>query len=128
MAPREVRTALLEADVHYEVVQDFVKKVSDVPQAEPQLIKRVRLDQQIIKIVHDELVALMGPADPSIRFEKDGPDGSRCALRSSRLGQDDDARQARRVCSRAKDGNLLVAADPSPCCGFSISPGSSAAS
>ena len=38
-----------------------------------QLIKAVRPEQQIVKIVHDELVELMGPADPSIRFEKAGP-------------------------------------------------------
>src|SRR6187549_2071468 len=37
-----------------------------------QLIKSVRPEQQIVKIVHDELVELMGPSDPSIRFEKSG--------------------------------------------------------
>ena len=38
-----------------------------------QLIKSVRPEQQIVKIVHDELIELMGPVDPSIRFEKAGP-------------------------------------------------------
>ena len=33
----------------------------------------VRPEQQIVKIVHDELIELMGPVDPSIRFEKTGP-------------------------------------------------------
>ena len=68
---REVRTALLEADVNYKVVQDFMARVSEKAVGQ-QLIKSVRPDQQFVKIVHDELVALMGPTDPSIRFEKSG--------------------------------------------------------
>ena len=69
---REVRTALLEADVNYEVVQGFMKRVTDKAVG-AELIKSVRPEQQIVKIVHDELVALMGPGDASIRFEKTGP-------------------------------------------------------
>ncbi len=69
---REVRTALLEADVNYNVVQEFMARVSEQAVG-TLLIKSVRPEQQIVKIVHDELVALMGPADPSIRFEKVGP-------------------------------------------------------
>src|SRR5215831_16251236 len=69
---REVRTALLEADVNYTVVQEFMERVNEQAVG-TQLIKSVRPEQQIVKIVHDELVALMGPADPSIRFEKTGP-------------------------------------------------------
>ena len=69
---REVRTALLEADVNYNVVQEFMAKVQERALG-AQLIKAVRPEQQIIKIVHDELVDLMGPADATIRFEKAGP-------------------------------------------------------
>src|SRR5512135_3138795 len=69
---REVRTALLEADVNYNVVQEFMNRVSERAVG-AQLIKSVRPEQQIVKIVHDELVELMGPGDPSIRFEKTGP-------------------------------------------------------
>ena len=69
---REVRTALLEADVNYNVVQEFMAKVQERALG-AQLIKAVRPEQQIIKIVHDELVDLMGPADATIRFEKTGP-------------------------------------------------------
>jgi signal recognition particle subunit SRP54 len=69
---REVRTALLEADVNYNVVQDLMRRVSDQA-AGTELIKSVRPEQQIVKIVHDELIGLMGPSDPSIRFEKTGP-------------------------------------------------------
>ncbi len=67
----EVRTALLEADVQYDVVQEFMKRVTDKAVGQD-LVKSVRPDQQIVKIVHDELLALMGPADPTIRFEKSG--------------------------------------------------------
>lgn len=69
---KEVRTALLEADVNYNVVQEFMKRVSDRAVGQ-QLLKSVRPDQQFVKIVHDELVQLMGPVDPSVRFEKTGP-------------------------------------------------------
>jgi signal recognition particle subunit SRP54 len=69
---REVRTALLEADVNYNVVQEFMGRVNERAVG-TQLIKSVRPEQQIVKIVHDELVELMGPVDPSIRFEKTGP-------------------------------------------------------
>jgi len=68
---REVRTALLEADVNYNVVQEFMTKVGDRAVGEL-LIKSVRPEQQIVKIVHDELVGLMGPVDPAVRFEKTG--------------------------------------------------------
>ena len=69
---REVRTALLEADVHYNVVQEFMTRVTEQAVG-TQVIKSIRPEQQIVSIVHNELVELMGPVDPSIRFEKAGP-------------------------------------------------------
>src|SRR5258708_9578443 len=69
---REVRTALLEADVNYNVVKEFMDRVRDAAVG-AELIKSVRPEQQVVKIVHDELIELMGPTDPSIRFEKTGP-------------------------------------------------------
>src|SRR5438105_2869277 len=69
---QEVRTALLEADVNYDVVQEFMATVSK-RSVGVELIKSVRPEQQIVKIVHDELIDLMGPSDPAIRFEKAGP-------------------------------------------------------
>src|SRR3954469_7029918 len=68
---REVRTALLEADVNYNVIQEFMARVQEKAVG-AQLIKSVRPEQQFVKIVHDELIELMGPADPTIRFEKTG--------------------------------------------------------
>ena len=97
---REVRTALLEADVNFNVVQEFMARINDKAVG-TQLIKSVRPEQQIVKIVHDELVELMGPVDPSIRFEKSGADRPD-ALRASGFGQDDHLRQARPAARRRK--------------------------
>jgi signal recognition particle subunit SRP54 len=69
---QEVRNALLEADVNYNVVQEFMDLVNQRAVG-AQLIKTVRPDQQVVKIVHDVMVEMMGPVDTSIRFEKSGP-------------------------------------------------------
>jgi len=68
----EVRSALLEADVNYNVVRELMDRVLEKAVG-TQVVKSVRPEQQIVKIVHDELIELMGPSDPSIRFEKSGP-------------------------------------------------------
>lgn len=65
----EVRLALLEADVNYKVVKDFVRHVTDRAVGE-EVIKSITPGQQVIKIVHDELVRLMGEADTKIPFEE----------------------------------------------------------
>src|SRR5271166_6808185 len=62
---REVRTALLEADVNFKVVEEFMERVT-AKAVGAELIKAVRPEQQIVKIVYDEMVDLMGPADSSI--------------------------------------------------------------
>ncbi|MBO0959141.1 signal recognition particle protein [Neobacillus sp. MM2021_6] len=56
---REVRLALLEADVNFKVVKDFVKKVSERAIGQ-EVLKSLTPGQQIIKIVNEELTALMG--------------------------------------------------------------------
>ncbi|AFY49412.1 signal recognition particle subunit FFH/SRP54 (srp54) [Nostoc sp. PCC 7524] len=58
-ALREVRRALLEADVNLQVVKDFISEVEAKAQG-AEVIKGVRPDQQFIKIVYDELVQVMG--------------------------------------------------------------------
>ncbi len=58
-AMREVRMALLEADVNYAVARDFVKKVTEKAVGE-QVLNSLTPGQQVIKIVNDELCALMG--------------------------------------------------------------------
>lgn len=58
-ALREVRMALLEADVHYQVVKDFVKKVRENAMGED-VLHSVSPGQQFIKVVHDEMENLLG--------------------------------------------------------------------
>lgn len=62
-ALREVRLALLEADVNYKVVKDFVSSVQTKAEGQ-EVIKGVNPAQQLIKIVHDELVGMMQGTDP----------------------------------------------------------------
>ena len=69
---REVRTALLEADVNYRVVKDFIKRVMEKAEGE-EVIKSVTPGQQIVKIIHDELVNIMGPVGPTLTFRDGGP-------------------------------------------------------
>ncbi|MDR3216006.1 MAG: signal recognition particle protein [Clostridiaceae bacterium] len=58
-AMREIRIALLEADVNLNVAKDFVQRVSDKALGED-ILKSLTPAQQVIKIVNDELIALMG--------------------------------------------------------------------
>src|SRR3954468_19250534 len=60
---REVRIALLEADVALPVVRDFVDKVTEAAVGQ-QVLKSVTPGQQVVKIVHDALVDMLG-ADAS---------------------------------------------------------------
>ncbi len=69
---QEIRTALLEADVNYKVVQDFMVKIKEQAVGEA-VLKSVTPAQQIVKIVSDELVRLMGPEDSSIQHSEAGP-------------------------------------------------------
>ena len=69
---REVRLALLEADVSYKVVKDFVKKVSDRAVGE-EVLTSLTPAQQVIKIVRDELTELMGSTDSRINFSSKLP-------------------------------------------------------
>lgn len=69
---RQVRTALLEADVNFNVVRDFTRKVTERALGED-VTRSVTPGQQIVKIVHDELVELMGPVDHAIPFASEPP-------------------------------------------------------
>lgn len=69
---REVRRALLEADVNVQVVRTFLGNVTEKAKG-VDLIKGVEPGQQIVQIVHDELVALMGASDVEIPYARTGP-------------------------------------------------------
>src|SRR3989304_5323663 len=71
-ALREVRTALLEADVHIQVVKKFCDDVL-AKALGAKVIETLHPDQVLIKIVHDELVQLMGPVDSRIPYVTPGP-------------------------------------------------------
>ncbi|MHC4619131.1 MAG: signal recognition particle protein [Planctomycetota bacterium] len=71
-AMREVRKALLEADVNYHVVKKFCKDVMDAAIG-AEVIKSLHPSQVMVKIVSDELTRLMGPVDTRIYFVSPGP-------------------------------------------------------
>lgn len=64
---KEIRRALLEADVNYRVVKQFINEVEQKALGEA-VLRSVTPGQQIVKIVYDELVRLMGESNTSIKF------------------------------------------------------------
>lgn len=72
LAMREVRLALLEADVNYRVVKDFVKNVSERAVG-VEVLESLTPAQQVIKIVNDELCKLMGSENSRIQFPAKPP-------------------------------------------------------
>lgn len=71
-AMREVRVALLEADVNFGVVKDFVAKVTQKAIGE-EILRSLSPAQQVIKIVNDELIELMGKSHSSITISDKPP-------------------------------------------------------
>ncbi|MBD2499957.1 signal recognition particle protein [Anabaena azotica] len=71
-ALREVRRALLEADVNLQVVKDFISEVEAKAQG-AEVVKGVRPDQQFIKIVYDELVQVMGEENVPLAEAEEKP-------------------------------------------------------
>jgi signal recognition particle subunit SRP54 len=81
-AVSEVRMALLEADVNYSVAKTLVKKVKEQAVGDA-VIKSVSPGQQFIKIVHDELVALMGGSEKEVNLEGTPAVVMMCGLQGS---------------------------------------------
>ncbi len=71
-ALREIRVALLEADVALPVVKDFIEKVRERAVGE-EVIRAVKPGQQVIKIVHDGLVEMLGGEDADTTLKIDSP-------------------------------------------------------
>jgi signal recognition particle subunit SRP54 len=69
---REVRRALLEADVNFQVTKDFIDTVKDQALG-ADVLKSLTPGQQIVKILHDELVLLMGSERADLNFARTGP-------------------------------------------------------
>ena len=68
-AMREVKLALLEADVNFKVVKDFVKTVKERALGK-EVLESLTPGQQVIKIVNEELTNLMGTSEVKIDFLK----------------------------------------------------------
>ncbi|MBE5730991.1 MAG: signal recognition particle protein [Clostridiales bacterium] len=71
-AMREIRVALLEADVNFTVVKDFIAKVTEKAVGE-QIINSLTPGQQVVKIVNDELTALMGSTNSKLEVASKPP-------------------------------------------------------
>ena len=69
---REVRMALLEADVNYVVVKDFIKRVSERCIG-TEILSSLNAGQQVIKIVNEELTALMGGSNAKLTWSSSVP-------------------------------------------------------
>jgi signal recognition particle subunit SRP54 len=70
-AMREVKLALLEADVNYKVVKDFINNVSEKCLGS-EVMESLTPGQHVIKIVNDELTALMGSAESTVNYVNNG--------------------------------------------------------
>ena len=107
-ALREVRLALLEADVNFKVARDFIERVKAKALGQ-EVVQSIQPGQQIIKIIHDELVELLGSANASLQLSGNpscvlmvGLHGSGKTTSSGKLG---------RLLHKQGRTPLLVAAD-----------------
>ena len=92
-ALREIRLALLEADVNFKVVKAFVDRVRDRTM-DQEVLRSLTPAQQVVRIVRDEMLALFGDAKGGLQ-PSERPAARHHAARAAGLGQDDDQRQAR---------------------------------
>ncbi len=107
-ALREVRMALLEADVNFKVARDFIERVK-AKSVGAEVIQSIQPGQQIIKVIHDELVELLGSTNTSLNVGGNpacvlmvGLHGSGKTTSSAKLG---------RLLQKQGRQPLLVAAD-----------------
>ena len=68
---KELRVALLDSDVNYKVTQDFLNEVR-VKALGEDVINAINPGQLLVKIVHDEIIKLLGDDDNTLTFKKDG--------------------------------------------------------
>ncbi len=104
-----VRTALLEADVAYDVVEAFLDRVTSEAVGE-KVLSSLDPAQQLVGIVHQQLVNLMGPVDHSIHFQQGRPTVLMlCGLQGS--GKTTSTAKLAKKIKQQGRGVLLVAAD-----------------
>ncbi|MHC4292806.1 MAG: signal recognition particle protein [Planctomycetota bacterium] len=102
-AMRDVRKALLEADVHFNIAKNFCNDVRDAAIG-ADVIKSLHPGQVLVKIVNDKLTELMGPVDTRIYFVSPGPT---VILLAGLQG-------CGKTTTAAKLGNYIVAKDKKP--------------
>ena len=71
-ALKEVRRALLEADVNYKVVKDFISQVEGKAMGQ-EVLRSITPGQQVIKVVHEELIDLLGKTRTEVSFSQKPP-------------------------------------------------------
>ena len=109
-AMREVRLALLEADVNYKVVKDFVARVRERAVG-AEVLDSLNAGQQVIKIVHEELTAILGAGDRT--FHLNGPSPAVVMLVGLQgSGKTTSAAKLAKLVTKQGRRPLLVAADP----------------
>lgn len=109
---RDVRKALLEADVHFKVARDFVDGVRQRALGSDRIADRtISASDQFVAAVHRELVELMGPEDAVLRMAKDGPTVILMAGLQGAGKTTTCAKLARLLRDRHQKRPLLVAAD-----------------
>ena len=106
---REIRIALLEADVALPVVKDFIAQVKEQALGE-KVVRSIQPGQMVIKIVHDELLKLLGDGDTSLNFNAVPPV---CILMVGLQGSGKTTTSAKLAKRIAKNGKkvLLVSLD-----------------
>lgn len=68
---KEVRLALLEADVNYRIVKEFLDEIRTKSRGE-EVLQSVEPGQQLVKIVHDQIIELLGTEEVGLNFVEDG--------------------------------------------------------
>jgi signal recognition particle subunit SRP54 len=105
----QVRKALLEADVNYDVATKFIQRCTELAVGDV-VLKSLRPDQQIVGIVHQQLVELMGPTDHSLHLRKDALSKiMMCGLQGS--GKTTTCGKLARMLTEQHKKPMLVAAD-----------------
>jgi signal recognition particle subunit SRP54 len=107
-ALRDVRMALLDADVHFKVARDFIESVKQKALGE-QVIQAVHPGQQMIKIIHDELVGLLGSENATLQLSGNPACILMCGLHGS--GKTTSSAKLARLLTKQGRSVLLVAAD-----------------
>lgn len=102
---REVKLALLEADVNYKIVKEFISEVEKKALGQD-VLKSLTPGQQVVKIVKDELVELLGGEESRIAFTPNPPTVI-MLVRTTRLGKDNDLWKACKFTQKTREKAIV---------------------